>query len=146
MTRTLKGFMNLDYVEIHHVPFVESKRFGRGTDAEVLKKLERQVARAILLQRRPIHGGEVLFFRSVLGISQKQLGAKLGYSDVAILKWERNKLKRLDPVNEVAMRALMAGLFEIKLLGTFEALLGDNKSPKRLVLDYDQPVNQEDAA
>ena len=146
MTRTLKGLMNLNYVEIRHVPYVESKRFGRGTDGEVLKKLERQVARAILSQRRPIYGAEVLFLRSVLGISQKQLGAKLGYSDVEILKWERNKQKRLDPVNEVAMRALMAGLFEIKLLGTFEALLGDDKSPKRLILDYDQAVNQEDAA
>ena len=39
----------------------------------------------------------------------------------------------------------MAGLFEIKLLGTFEALLGNDKSPKRLVLKYDQPLNQEDA-
>lgn len=146
MTRTLKGLMNLDYVEIHHVPFVESKRFGRGTDAEVLKKVEIQVARAILLLRRPIRGAEVLFLRSVLGMSQRQLGTKLGYSDVAILKWERNKKKRLDPVNEVAMRALMAGLFEIKLLGTFEALLGNDKSPKRLVLEYDQPLNQEDAA
>ena len=146
MTRTIKGLMNLDYVEIHHVPFVESKRFGRGTDAGVLKKLELQVARAIIFQRRPIRGSEVLFLRSVLGMSLKQLGAKLGYSDVAILKWERSKLKRLDPVNEVAMRALMAGLFEIKLLGTFESLLGNDKSPKRLILDYDQNVDQEDAA
>ncbi len=146
MPRTLKGLMNLDYVEIHHVPFVESKRFGRGTDAEVLKKIELQVARALLSLRRPIRGAEVLFFRSVLGMSQKQLGSRLGYSDVAILKWERNKLKRLDPVNEVAVRALMAGLFEIKLLGTFEALLGDPKCPKRLVLDYDPLVNREDAA
>jgi hypothetical protein len=30
---------------------------------------------------------------------------RLGYTDVAILKWERSKLKRLEPVNEVAVRA-----------------------------------------
>src|SRR3989338_4808341 len=122
MTRVLKGFMNLSYVEIRHVPFVESKRFGRGTDAETLKKVERLVVRALLIQRRPLRGIEVLFFRSVLGMSQKQLGSRLSYSDVAILKWERNKAKRLDPVNEVAMRALMAGIFGIKLEGTFDAL------------------------
>lgn len=136
MTRTLKGFMNLDYVEIRHVPYVESERFGRGTDAEVLKAVERQVARAVLSQRRPLRGAEVHFLRSVLGLSQKQLGSHLGYSDVAILKWERNKTKRLEPVNEVALRALMAGLFGIKMPGTFDALLGDNKAPKNLVLDY----------
>ena len=138
MTRTLKGFMNLDYVDIRHVPYVESARFGRGTDAEVLKALERFVARAILGQRRPLRGAEVHFLRSVLGMSQKQLGSRLSYSDVAILKWERNKSKRLDPVNEVAVRALMAGLFGIELPGTFDALLGDDKGPKRLVLDYNK--------
>ena len=90
----------------------------------------------LLLRRRPLTGAEVLFFRSILGISQKQLGMKLGYSDVAILKWERNKTKRLDPVNEVALRALMAGLFGVKLAGTFDALLGDAKAPKKFVLDY----------
>ena len=137
MTRTLKGFMNLDYVEVRHTPYVKSVRFGRGTDAEVLKVVERFVARAVLTQRRPLRGAEILFFRSILGLSQKALGARLGYSDVAILKWERNKTKRLDPVNEVAVRALMAGYFGIKLLGTFDALLGDNKAPKHLVLDYE---------
>jgi DNA-binding transcriptional regulator YiaG len=138
MTRTLKGFMNLDYVEVRHTPYVQSARFGRGTDAEVLQTVERLVARAILTRRRPLRGAEVYFLRSVLGISQKVLGARLGYSDVAILKWERNKTKRLDPVNEVAVRALMAGYFGIKLLGTFDALLGEDKPSKHLVLDYEE--------
>lgn len=146
MNRTIKGFMNLDYVEVRHVPYVESKRFGRGTDAETLKNVERHVAHALLAGRRPLRGAEVLFFRSVLGMSQKQLGEKLGYSDVAILKWERKKSKRLDPVNEVAVRALMAGLFEVKLAGTFDALLGDDKAPARLVLDYEEYGQQDDAA
>ena len=146
MNRTIKVFMNLDYVEVKHVPFVESKRFGRGTDAQTLKKVERYVAHALLAGRRPLHGAEVLFFRSVLGISQKQLGKKLGYSDVAILKWERAKAKRLDPVNEVAVRALLAGLFGVKLLGTFDALLGDDKAPKKLVLDYEEYEQLDDAA
>ena len=140
--RTLKGFMNLDYVEIRHVPYVESARFGRGTDAAVLKQLERFVARAILSYRRPLRGVEVLFLRSVLGMSQKQLGSRLSYSDVAILKWEKNKNKRLDPVNEVALRALMAGIFGVKLPGTFDALLGDDKSSKHLVLDYETAVQE----
>ncbi|MEO5969790.1 MAG: hypothetical protein ABIQ95_07655 [Bdellovibrionia bacterium] len=64
---------------------------------------------------------------------------------MAILKWERNKLKRLEPVNEVAVRALMAGFFGVKLLGTFDALLGVDKGPKKLVIDYVRPA-EEDAA
>ena len=147
MNRTLKGYMNLNYVEIKHVPFVESKRFGRGTDAEVLKKMERIVGKALLTHRWPLRGVEVQFFRAITGLSQKQLGAKLGYSDVAILKWERNKTKRLDPVNEVALRALMAGLLGVKLLGTFDALIGDSDHPKKLVLDYElKGANAEDEA
>lgn len=145
MNRTLKGFMNLDYIEIRNVPFTESKRFGRGTDAETLKRVERHVAHALIAGRRPLRGAEVLFFRRVLGISQKQLGEKLGYSDVAILKWERAKVKRLDPVNEVAVRALMAGLFGVKLLGTFDALLGDGKASKKLVLDFEEYKHLDDA-
>lgn len=140
MIRTLKGFMGLEYVEIRHVPYIESKRFGRGTDAEVLRKVERLVAGALLVQRRPLLGAEVLFFRRVLGISQKQLGTHLGYSDVAILKWERNKTKRLDPVNEVALRALMAGLFKVKLVASFDSLLGDIKAPRKLVLNYNDCI------
>ena len=145
MTRTLKGFMNLGYIEVRHVPYVESKRFGRGTDSAVLKSLEQLIARKLLVDRIPLRGTEVLFFRSVLGMSQKQLGLRLGYSDVAILKWERNKLKRLEPVNEVAVRALMAGFFGVKLLGTFDTLLGVDKGPKKLVIDYEGAA-EEDAA
>ncbi|MEO5969789.1 MAG: hypothetical protein ABIQ95_07650 [Bdellovibrionia bacterium] len=78
MTRTLKGFMNLDYIEVRNVPYSESKRFGRGTDSEVLKNLEQLIARKLLLDRIPLRGIEVLFFRSVLGMSQKQLGIRLG--------------------------------------------------------------------
>ena len=136
MNHTLKGFMNLNYVEIKHVPYVESKRFGKGTSAEVQKNVERLVVQAILTQRRPILGNDVLFLRSVLGISQKELGFYLGYSDVAILKWERNKAKRLDLVNEIAVRVLMAQLFKITLSSKFDDLLGDSKAPKKLVLDY----------
>lgn len=146
MNRTLKGFMNLNYVEIKHVPYVESKRFGRGTDAEVLKKVEAVVGKALLTHRWPLRGAEVQFFRAITGLSQKQLGAKLGYSDVAILKWERNKSKRLDPVNEVALRALMAGMLNVKLLGTFEALLGKDEHPKKLVLDFEASAEEDEAA
>ncbi len=73
MTRTLKRFMNLEYLEyleIRHVPSVESKRCGHGTDAEVLKKVEFLVVKALLSLRRPLHSTEVLFFRSVLGIGK----------------------------------------------------------------------------
>jgi len=134
--RTFTSFLGLNYVQIKRVPYVESTRLGRGTDAEVLKNIEQIVGRALLSHRWPLRGAEVQFFRAITGLSQKQLGAKLGYSDVAIMKWERNRTKRLDPVNEVALRALMAGVLGVKLLGTFDALIGDSAHPKKLVIDY----------
>jgi len=136
LTKTFKGILNLKYVEVQNVPVHKSERFGTTMDAAVLKRVEKIAAIALLEQRVPLRGGEVQFLREVAGISQRKLGQLLGYSGVAILKWERSPNKRLAPVNEVAVRALMAGQLNIKLLGTFEALLGIEKSPKALVLDY----------
>jgi len=131
------GFMNLDYIEVRRVPYGQSRycRFGAG--AAVLRKIEYQVACALLTRRWPLCGNEVLFFRSITGMTQKQLGARLGYSDVAILKWERNRFRQLAPANEVALRALMAQILGVKLHGTFDALIGDGALPKTLVLDFE---------
>jgi DNA-binding transcriptional regulator YiaG len=138
LTKTFKGILNLKYVKVQNVPVHKSERFGATMDAAVHKRVEKIAAIALLEQRVPLRGSEVQFLREVAGISQRKLGHLLGYSGVAILKWERSPNKRLAPVNEVAVRALMAGLLNIKLLGTFEALLGTEKSPKTLVLDFAQ--------
>jgi len=37
----------------------------------------------------------------------------------------------------VALRALMAGILGVKLMGTFDALIGDSSDPKNLVIDYE---------
>lgn len=44
------------------------------------------------------------------------------------------------------MHALMAGLFGIKLEGTFDALLGDAKAPKKFVLDYEDCAQERPGA
>jgi len=75
MNHTLKGFMNLNYVEIKHVPYVESKRFGKGTSAEVQKNVERLVVQAILTQRRPMLGNtaieEVYIYPPVASVARR---------------------------------------------------------------------------
>ena len=138
MRKKIKGVLNLNYIEVQNVPTEQSEQFGNGVRAEVLKNIEWMAATEILGRKVPIRGMEVKFFRSVLALSQRQLGESLGYSDVAILKWEKAKFRRLDPVNEVAVRAFMAGHFGVKIPGTFEALRGVAESPKKLVIVYKQ--------
>ena len=146
MKRNYKGLLNLDYIEVRNVPIVKNENRGEGVESQVLGQVERLAARAILGKKLPIRGLEIQFFRKVLAMSQKQLGLALGYSDVAILKWERAKLNRLDPVNEVAVRALMAEKFGVKIKGTFEALLGGDKTPRKLVVAYQSQEDELDKA
>ena len=55
---------------------------------------------------------------------------------VAILKWERARTKRLDRVNEIAVRALMADRYGVKTSQSWETLIGTSQARKRLVVDY----------
>lgn len=136
MRKNFKGVLNLGYVQVKNVPVERSKRFGELISAEVSGSVERMVARALLERGVPLRGAEVQFLRTVLGISQRQLGELLGYSGVAILKWERSKARRLDRVNEVAVRALMADRYDVKIDTSWESLLGAGVMLKRLIVDY----------
>ncbi|MGK5087456.1 hypothetical protein WDW86_07850 [Bdellovibrionota bacterium FG-2] len=136
MRKNFKGVLNLGYIEVKNVPVEKSERFGSVVSAEVSGKVEYLVAKAILKHRVPLRGAEVQFLRDVLGMSQRQLGMLLGYSGVAILKWERAKSKRLDRVNEITLRALMADRYSVKLDTAWASLLGLDATPKKLVVDF----------
>ena len=136
MRKNFKGILNLDYIEVKNVPVEKNERLGEIMSAEVSGWVERMAARALLERGVPIRGAEVQFLRGVLGMSQRQLGDLLGYSGVAILKWERGRNRRLDRVNEIAVRALMADRYGIKASQSWETLIGTAEAPKRLVVDY----------
>jgi transcriptional regulator with XRE-family HTH domain len=134
--KTLKGVGLLPYVEVKNVPMRIYKQHGEVIYSQVLGEIERATGREIILRRLPIRGQEVLFFRHILGLSQRELAEKLGLSHVAILKWERAKGKRLEIINEIAFKVLMAGLLQIKILASLESLTGKAEFPKKLLIDY----------
>ncbi|HAR43106.1 MAG TPA: hypothetical protein DCS07_10845 [Bdellovibrionales bacterium] len=136
MRKNFKGVLNLVYIEVKNVPVEKSERWGAVMSAEVSGWVERMVGRAILEQGVPLRGAEVQYLREVIGMSQRQLGNLLGYSGVAILKWERAKSKRLDRVNEIAVRALMAEKFAAMIDTSWAGLLGTDEFPKKLVVDF----------
>ena len=134
--KTLKGVGNLDYVEVRQVPMKHYAGYGDSIDAQVLKEIEKQVAREIILRRIPARGQEVEYFRNIFGLSQRDFAQKLGLSHVAILKWEKAKIKPLDLVNEVAVKALIAGMLGLRLPASIEALSSEGDFPKKLTFEY----------
>jgi DNA-binding transcriptional regulator YiaG len=122
----------LDYVYLKNVP-IQATRHGDVLDVDV-SIIEREIAREIVRQGVPIRGAEVVFLRKSLGLSMEKFGRCLGLSGPAILKWERAQTKRLEPINEVAVRALMAEELDIELQGKFTVLKGKPGTPARLLL------------
>lgn len=145
--KTLIGIGNLDYIEIKNVPMVHHEQYGEAVDAQVLGKIEQLVARELILKKIPIRGQEVEYFRGIFAMSQRQFAEKLGLSHVAILKWEKAKHKRLDLVNEVAVKAMMSGLLGLKLPASLDTLVGQGEFPKKMALDFNaNPAKSKDAA
>jgi DNA-binding transcriptional regulator YiaG len=122
----------LDYIYLENAP-VRRTRHGDVLDIDIAA-LEREIAWEIVSQGIPIRGSEVSFLRKVLGISMERFGRLLSLSGPAILKWERARTKRLAPVNEVAVRALMAERLGVEIKGKFTVLKGNSATPERLLL------------
>jgi DNA-binding transcriptional regulator YiaG len=132
---TLRNVCGLPYVEIVGVPVERNDDLGTGIRADILARVEAQIARALLVEEVPLRGLEIRFFRAVLGLSQRRFGELFGLSDVAILKWERSRARRLSRVNEIAVRAILAARFGIRIEG--DLLTGGESTPRRLVLEYE---------
>ena len=127
------GLCGLDYVYLKDVPVRETMH-GEVLAVE-LSAIERGIACEIVRQGIPIRGAEVQFLRKSLGLSMEKFGRLLGISAPAVLKWERARTKRLDPINEVAVRALMAEQLNVELRGQFTLLKGNAHTPSRLILN-----------
>jgi DNA-binding transcriptional regulator YiaG len=137
-TVTSKGIGGLRYVEVRGIPARVDDEFGSLIQADTLKEVEHQVARAILASR-PLCGREVEFLRKVLGMSRRALARDLQMSDPGIKKWEDAPArKRLEPHSEVVVRVYFAMRFDAPFPARFEDLLpAAVKDP--LVLEFQRP-------
>jgi DNA-binding transcriptional regulator YiaG len=124
-----------DYVKVRNVPVLHHKKYGDLVTGTVLNQVERFVAREIIRRKLPVRGREVTYFRGVLGLSRRNFAKLLQLSHIAILKWEKAKHKRLELVNEIAVKTLLAGLLRMKLSASFDALVSKGAAPKKLILD-----------
>ena len=134
--KTLRKIGNLKYVEVRGVPMHRDPEFGNLIDAKVIERVEKLVAKGLILKEIPIRGREVAFLRSVFALSQRDFAERLGLSHVAIFKWEKAKNRRLDLVNEVAVKVLVSGLLGLDIQARLDSLVGHGDTPKRLALDY----------
>jgi putative transcriptional regulator len=122
----------LEYVFLEGVP-IRHTAHGDVVNADT-GLIEKEIAGEIVRRGVPIRGAEVRFLRKSLGLSLERFGGMLGLSAPAILKWERARERRLDPTNEVSVRALMAENLGIALAGKFTVLRGNLDTPLRLSL------------
>jgi hypothetical protein len=120
---TMENFAGLNWVTVIGIPAQKTK-YGEGIEADLLKKIEEKVATFIVEKRVPIRGMEVEFLRKTFGYSLGRMGSELGYSSTAILKWDRSKEKRLDKVNEIAVRTWAAEQLKLEISGRFSKLIG----------------------
>lgn len=119
----LDGIVGLDYIHFVGVPMFASKQgpvIDLAPDA-----LEKLAAKAIIIHRIPLRGKEVQFLRKVLDLSLEKFAHKLGLTSASIFHWEKAASQRLAPINEVAVRSLIAEELNIEISGKFSELLGE---------------------
>ena len=128
----IKGIGGLNYILFQNVPMRESQ--GEAVieiNELILKEL---AARAIIERRLPIRGMEVKFLRKTLGLSMEEFSEQLGLTSGAIFKWEHKAEERLHPINEIAVRSLIADHLELEISGRFSKLISDDITPHELIL------------
>jgi transcriptional regulator with XRE-family HTH domain len=100
--------------------------------------MERRIAEEVLLQHRPISGLEVAYLRQVYGISRRAFAKEIGLSDVAVLKWERAKRKRLVTTSEIAVRVFFAKKLGLSLSHVTTPLIPTGKLTAKLMVEFDR--------
>lgn len=119
----LSGLVNLEYIHFVGVPMKESSH-GPIIDLKP-NTLERLASIAIIKNRIPLRGKETQFLRKSLSLSLEKFANKLGLTSGSVFHWEKNKNERLTPINEAAVRSLVAEELGIEIPGKFSLLLGD---------------------
>ncbi len=112
--------------------------FGLLVDSKVLKQMEIRIGEELLLQKRPICGREVEFFRKIFGMSRRDFASQIGLSDAGVLSWEKASTKRLLPMSEIAIRVYFAKRLSLPLEVVTTPLFIDKKNDKK-TLEKTQP-------
>lgn len=108
-TLTLHQYGGLDYVTIIHIPVFKFGNPYPSPEFRPQSKINKAVAKAILKKNICIQGRELRFLRKdVLQFSLEQFSMELNLSSVAVFHWEKTKTAALHPINELAVRALVA--------------------------------------
>ena len=118
----INGLLGLNYIQFKCVPMRDSQ-YGPVIDLDPMV-LEKMAGAAIIKEKIPIRGKEVLFLRKILGLSMERFAAKFGLSSGTIFHWEKNENERLSTINEMAVRSLMAQELAIEISGKFFDLSG----------------------
>src|SRR5690348_8192776 len=101
-----KNWYGLEYVTVKLPVTRSSKEHGDLVHAKSIQAAEIAVAREIITRTIPLRGVEIQYLRKALGQPLRKFSSLLGISHTAVAKWEKQPKKRLDPVNEVAVRTL----------------------------------------
>lgn len=120
---TLRNVVPLEYIVFVDVPMKESKSGDVINLApEVLDLL---AAKAILQNKIPLRGKEVLFLRKVLGLSLEKFANKLDLSSSTVFHWEKAQTTRVSLVSELAVRVFVAEQLNVPISYKFSDLVGD---------------------
>ena len=119
----LDHLVSLEYIHFINVPMKESKH-GPVIDLPV-DALDKMAATAVIKNRIPLRGKEVKFLRKVIGLSLEKFAGKMGLSSGTIFHWEKAETDQLAPVNEAAVRTLIAEEMGIEIPAKFSLLIGD---------------------
>ncbi len=100
----------LDYVYLINGYEVETDDvFGESTRIFNADKLHREIARSVLLHKQKLEGQEVRFLRSLLRLTQEQLGELLGgITRETVSRWESNR----NPIDDSADMLLRVVVWE----------------------------------
>ncbi|MGK5082121.1 hypothetical protein WDW37_02365 [Bdellovibrionota bacterium FG-1] len=134
-TTNFKQYGGLEYVEVKNLPVRTSKELGAIVTAK-LGEVERLIAAEILNQHVPLRGQEVEFLRKTLDLSMEKFAGKLGLTSGTILRWEREKKKRLSQINEYAIRGFVAEALALIIPIKFSDLSESSKTPEKLIVDW----------
>lgn len=126
----LEDMVLLDYITFTGVPLRESD-YGPVIELKP-HVLEYLAAKAVIKKRIPLRGKEVRFLRKTIELSLEKFAGKLGLTSGTVFHWEKAEDERLTPINEAAVRALMAEELGLQISGHFSELLGDKPQKLRI--------------
>jgi len=115
-TLILHQYAGLEYVTITNIPVIRIGDSSSPSEIRTSSKINEAVAKTMLKRGLAIRGKELRFFRvDLLRLSQEKFARELDLSSITILNWEKISTKRLHPINELAVRALVAEKLSLSL-------------------------------